>query len=262
MIKYSCIKFIDDIKPIQNILMEAEMLRVGICDEDERFVVKLEHDLIEYAQKENILIEVDILKNSKELFNIIENDGLFNILFLDVELEKNAGIKIGKKIRSNIKNEIMQIIFVSSKDDYAMSLFDIRPMNFLIKPVNNKKVNFVLNEYRRLYEFQNIYFKYNIGKREYQISNQCIVYFQSQGKKIRMVTLDGTENFYEKLSQVMQRLNSNYFFEIHKSYIVNMRYITRYQKDSITMVNGDIIPISRARQKTVEQKILGSDFKI
>lgn len=241
---------------IKNILLGEVMLRVGVCDEDEKFAVKLEHDLIKYAQKENILLDVDILSNSKELFKIIQNDGLFDILFLDVELEKNSGIEIGKKIRTNIKNEIMQIIFVSSKDDYAMCLFDIRPMNFLIKPVNYKKVNFIINEYRRLYKFQNVFFKYSIGKREYQINNEYIIYFQSQGKKIKMVTLDGVENFYEKLSQVTLRLNSNNFCEIHKSYVINMRYIAKYQKDNITMVNGDIIPISRTRQKAVEEKIL------
>lgn len=233
------------------------MLRVGICDGDEKFALELELNLLEYAQRENILIDVDILKNSRELFKIIKSDGLFDILFLDVELEKNYGIQVGKKIRFDIRNEMMQIIFVSSEDKYAMHLFDIRPMNFLIKPVNNNKINYILNEYRRLFQFQNVYFEYNIGKRNYKISNDFILYFQSQGKKIRMVTLDGMENFYEKLSQVLHRLNKNNFCEIHKSFVINLRYIAKYEKNSITMTNGDIIPISRSMQKNVEQKICG-----
>ncbi len=72
-----------------------------------------------------------------------------------------------------------------------------------------------------------------------------------------MVTLDGMENFYEKLSQVLHRLNKNNFCEIHKSFVINLRYIAKYEKNSITMTNGDIIPISRSMQKNVEQKICG-----
>ncbi len=233
------------------------MLRVGICDGNEKFAIKLESNILKYARREDILIDVDILKNSTELFKILKSDGLFDILFLDVELEKNYGIEVGKKIRLDIRNELMQIIFVSSEDKYAMNLFDIRPMNFLIKPVNNNKINYILNEYRRLFQFQNVYFEYIMGKRKCKISNNSILYFQSQGKKIRMVTMDGTKYFYEKLSQVSQRLNKSNFCEIHKSFVVNMRYIVKYEKNNITMKNGDILPISRSMQKNVEQKICG-----
>ena len=55
----------------------------------------------------------------------------------------------------------------------------------------------------------------------------------------------------------MVKIVKSNFCEIHKSFVVNMRYIVKYEKNNITMKNGDILPISRSMQKNVEQKICG-----
>lgn len=234
------------------------MVRVGICDDDKEFGLELENYLLQYAEKENIAIDTDLFVSSRELFQSIQNDGLLDILFLDIELDESTGIAIGKTIRSELKNETMQIVYVSSKEEYAMQLFDIRPMNFIVKPIEYSKVEYIMNEYKRLFKFHNTFFKYKIGKREYQINDRCILYFQSQGKKISMVTQDETREFYGKLSDICASLNACSFCEVHKSYVIYMEYVAEYQKDNITMLNGDIIPVSRAMRQHVSQKILGT----
>lgn len=232
------------------------MFRIGICDDDETFAIQLEEYIIQYAKTKNLLVDTQTFSNADDLFQNMEEEGLFEILFLDIQLNDTTGIDIGRKIRTSLKNEAMQIVYVSSKEGYAMQLFDIRPMNFLIKPVDYGKVVYILEEYDRLYNLQNKFFQYSIGKSQNRINERYIIYFQSQGRKIKMVTQNDSIEFYGKLSDVILQLNEHSFLNVHKSYVINTNYVVEYRKDSILMANGESIPISQSMKKHVKQKIL------
>ena len=232
------------------------MLRIGICDDDEIFLRELERELIEYVDGKNITTEIGLFPDAQLLLDALEMHGLFDILFLDIELKRDTGIEIGKKIRSDLKNEVMQIVFVSSKEQYAMQLFELRPMNFLIKPIDGRKVAYIMDEYNRLSGFQGHFFTYQKNKQEFKINEQCIIYFQSQGKKINILTQEGTKEFYGKLSDVSVGLSPHLFCRIHKSFIVNSRYVREFRPGEVEMVNTDIIPISQSMRIEVNQWLL------
>lgn len=59
------------------------------------------------------------------------------------------GVMVGQMIRSDLSNEVTQIVYVSAKESYAMKLFQNRPMDFLVKPVKEKDVEKVMEEYKR-----------------------------------------------------------------------------------------------------------------
>lgn len=236
------------------------MIKIAICDDNEQFNILLENLILKYAKSKGITVDIQTFLTPLKLFSNIEEEGLFDILFLDIELGFETGIEVGAKIRSNLKNETMQIVYVSAKEEYAIQLFDIRPMNFLVKPINYKKLAFVLDEYERLFGFKSRFFTYNIGKRQYKINENSILYFQSQGKKINMITHDGAEEFYGKLTDIIPQLNEQIFCVVHKSFIINMRYVLQYRSDNILMTNGAEIPISRSMKKSVKNKIIDNFF--
>lgn len=232
------------------------MLNIVICDDDEQFVTQLEGLISKYLKYNNFKADVQTFTKSQELIKYIQNEENLDLLFLDIELDGMTGIDIGKSLRSEFYNDSVQIVFISSKADYAIQLFDIRPLNFLVKPIEYSKVEYIMEEYNRLFKFQHNYFDYRIGKQTYQIDTQSILYFQSIGKKINMVTLMGKKEFYGKLSDVCTRINANSFCEVHKSYIINMRYVLEYCKDQVVMTNGDVIPVSRSMRDKLNEKII------
>ena len=61
------------------------------------------------------------------------------MLFLDIELITTDGIQVGKFIREELKNLETTIIYISSKSSYAMQLFQVQPLGFLIKPLEVEK---------------------------------------------------------------------------------------------------------------------------
>lgn len=232
------------------------VLRIGICDDDEQFTIQLERHVLAYAKRKGVHVETQTFLSPDKLFSNIDEDGLFDILFLDIELDDITGIDVGNRLRSDLKNEIMQIVFISANDEYALQLFNIRPMNFLVKPITYDKVSFIMDEYDRLFPASNRYFTYNIRKKKCRISFNCILYFQSQGKKVQMVTQDGTEEFYGKLSDVVLQLNEQVFCVVHKSFVVNLHYVIQHKSDSVIMANKVEIPISQSMKQNVTEKLL------
>lgn len=236
------------------------MLRIAICDDNEKFAEQLEDYIFEYTSNHSISADTFVFTSGEELIKNFSVESAYDLLFLDIELGETTGIELGKQIREKMKNETTQIVFVSSKENYAIQLFDIRPLNFLVKPVEYKKLEYVMDEYDRLYKFQHNYFEYNIGKQRFRVNEQSIIYFQSQGKKIQMITQEGDREFYGKLSDVLENLNEHSFISVHKSYVINMRHVSEYGRDSILMINGDWIPISRAMRNSISQKIIENEW--
>ena len=150
----------------------------------------------------------------------------FHLLFLDIEFKGINGVGVGKTIRDRFKNEMTQIVFVSIKENYAMQLFRIRPLDFLIKPVCRESVFHVMSEYRRLFDGGNTFFNYHIGKSIYSLAEDEIRYLMCEGKKVKMVTNEGIKEFYDTMSNVEKRISNDKFYIVHKSYIVNTKKIT------------------------------------
>ena len=133
------------------------MYRIGICDDEIEFCTEIEGFVQEYAEKEEITVETEIFTSGEVLFETINNGNTFELLFLDIELGGINGVEVGHRLREKVENEAMQIVYVSSKESYAMQLFQIRPFDFLTKPVNMEKISKVMSEYKRLFIDRNLF---------------------------------------------------------------------------------------------------------
>ena len=47
----------------------------------------------------------------------------------------------------DLRNEITQIVYVSALEEYAIQLFQNRPMDFLIKPIKQEDIDKIMNNY-------------------------------------------------------------------------------------------------------------------
>ena len=91
-----------------------------------------------------------------------------------------------------------------------------------------------------------------------KISN--ILYCQAQDNYCNMFTYTGKEILISKTLKLVSEelLTQEVFVRIHKSYLVNLNYITSYsrQDHNITLINGDIIPVSYRKNETLLSSIL------
>lgn len=83
-----------------------------------------------------------------------------------------------------------------------------------------------------------------------------IIYFQSTGRKVEIVTYDKRIDFYSSMDEIEKQLNKEIFWRIHKSYIINNRYIKEFSATEIELENAIKLPISRTYREEIKKKIL------
>lgn len=231
------------------------MYSIGICDDGENVCTSIENMLLAWAAKRNIQIETNVWYTGEGLKNYLETGSRPDILFLDIELLRMTGIEVGNYIRNQLDDRGMQIVYISGKASYARQLFKTQPLDFLVKPISQEQVFDTMETAVRIIQRKKERFGFQQGKEHFYVPMGDILYLGSQGRKIKVVTLKATFEFYGRLKEAAKGLSED-FIVIHQSYIVNREYVFRYAYETVELTDGTILSISPAKRKQVREKIL------
>ena len=231
-------------------------MQIAICDDDRIMCQQLEDMLADINNSVNEKLETDVFYTGEELCKFLFKGNYYDLIFLDIELCEINGVEVGKKIREEIEDETTQIVYISSKENYAMDLFEVRPLNFLIKPLTKDKIESEIIKSIKLSNRSNHYFKYKIGNVNFNVPIGDILYFESCGRKVNIILNDDVKSFYGKLSCVEEQLNVKNFIMIHKSYLINFNHVKEYTYDYVKISNNEILTISQKKRKDVREWLL------
>ena len=230
--------------------------RVAICDDEIVTCSDIEDLLIDYGSRKELAIVTEVFYSGDQLLSYLEKGERFDLIFLDIELENINGVEAGRILREEKDDNVTQVVYISSKENYCMQLFAVRPLHFLIKPIGSKEIESIMDLYIKLYGDKNVFFEYQVGKQTYRIAQKEILYFRSNARKIEMVTVNGEKEFYGRMQDVEKQLDRSRFWCVHKSYIINTQYISEYRFNQIILTSKDVIPVSQAYRSTVRNKIM------
>lgn len=236
-------------------ITRCDMYTIGICDDGENVCIAIEKMLLQYAKERNIRVDTNVWYSGEGLRDYLEAGNHLDILFLDIELFKMTGIEVGNYIRKQLDDMGMQIVYISGKASYAQQLFKTQPLDFLVKPILQAQINETMEMAVRIIKKKEERFEFQQGKEYYYVPMGDIVYFGSEGRKIKVVTMKSTFEFYGRLKEIAKRLSEE-FIVIHQSYIVNREYVFRYTYEMVELVDGTILTISLANRKLVRDRIL------
>lgn len=230
------------------------MLKIAICDDEIDICRTLENIVEEYLKIRNMRYDLDIFYSADSLFKYIEDGSLYDLLFLDIEMEGLSGIELGKILRDDMQNELTKIIYISWQNSYAMNLFKVRPVDFIIKPFTEYKIFDVLDTAVKLIDRESGYFMYHHSGEYGKVKLMDIMYFISSNRKITMHTLDGEIEFHGKLEALMKKVDKRYFWRIHKSYIVNYMHAKKFEYSRVTMNDDNVLSVSQKYRVDIRNK--------
>lgn len=229
------------------------MMRIAICDDMPAISAELE-DIVTDAQKHlNQIFKIEVFYSGESLINYIKSGNVFDLIFLDIELEDITGIVVGEFIRKELDDHITKIVYISSKNNYDRQLFEIQPLHFLSKPLDKEKIIDVIKLAIKVLEKENNLFTFKMGHRIYKIPIKEIIYFECLKREIKLVSVRETFHFYDTVKSILERLVNARFIQPHRSYIVNYDNILNIGKDEIEVCNGDVLPISRLKIKEIKE---------
>lgn len=220
-------------------------MRIAICD-DETDALDMLQSQLEHNGRINQIVKY---LSAQQLQDAIAEGECFDLIFMDIELNaaKN-GIDLAASVNKVCADT--QIVFVTGHPGCYYQQIFLKPVNlcgYLAKPTDPAVLEKLLQkamEAIRAREAQKLLIQRNGTIHSVLISK--IKYLESQGHQVTIYTADEKLVCYERLDKLMERLSRS-FFQCHKSYLVNMDFIRRIEKNSVLLKNDEEIPISKAK---------------
>jgi len=233
-------------------------LKIAILAGERSFCSVLETLLETISENLYMHLNIEPWYSGETLCNYLKKGNRFNVIFLEIELDCLNGIDVGRFIRDDLEDTETQIIYVSSKRNHAMQLFDTQPFSFLLKPLNPSDLSTVMRKLLKVIAIQNHFFEYQAGREIFKIPYNEIIYFKSDLHKIVIISKKQELYFYGKLKEIITLLPVN-FLSIHNSFIINKNYVSRYSLKYVVMSNNHILSISKKYQKIMQKKYMSTD---
>lgn len=217
-------------------------MNIGICDDEKICIDRMIECLDRIAKELMTQFEFKRFSSGEELLKSNEN---IDILFLDVEMDGISGIETMKLLEA--KENVKFIIFASSHSEYVFESFGAKTMGFLCKPVEYEKV---LKEVRKVIEKLNIKkqivpIEINVDGRNILISPEDIVYISGEKNYVKVATKDEQFLTYGNMKAWEEKLAQTAVIRIHKSYLVNLAYVSNIGE--VVSFSGlkDTLPVGR-----------------
>jgi two-component system LytT family response regulator len=212
-------------------------------------------------------------ENVKEAIYLI-NQHAPDLVFLDIEMPNGNGFTLF----DTIKSPQFETIFITAYEEYAIKAFRVAALDYLTKPVDyrqlrdsidklNNKRKIELKEQRIELLIQNIANKptefnkivlpdYN-GFTLVDVSN--ILFCKADGSYTEVYLIDGRVITTSRLLKSFEELLPNEtFFRIHRSYLVNLNLIKRFNKSEgfqVIMENNIVLDVSERNKKELVEKL-------
>jgi len=192
--------------------------------------------------------------NAIEAFNHISNHDI-DLVFLDINMPEISGISFAKSINSSIK-----VIFTTAYRDYAVEGFELKAVDYLLKPISFERLQKALHSYFEIYgntnettaaAFENSDFMFVRSERKMiKIDYEAIIYIESYSDYLKIHLEENIIVTRETISSIEAKLPKHQFLRIHRSYIISMKFIQSFTNEHIT-IHNQALPISRSYKKEV-----------
>ncbi|HIC31827.1 MAG TPA: response regulator transcription factor [Flavobacteriaceae bacterium] len=193
-----------------------------------------------------------------EAFNVI-NSNHIDLIFLDINMPEISGISFAKSINKNIK-----IIFTTAYRDYAVEGFELKAVDYLLKPISFERLLKAVNTYFEVYGVSNItknksltandFIFVRSDRRMIKIDFDAIIYVESYSDYIKIHLKNEIVVTRETISSIEAKLPKQFFIRIHRSFIVSVSNITSYTNDTVTLTDTELT-ISRSYKKEVLERL-------
>ncbi|NBK96659.1 MAG: response regulator transcription factor [Erysipelotrichia bacterium] len=221
----------------------AKTYRIAICDDHVEMMNTIKYKIESYfsTSKSNLLINT---YTSAEEFLISNQES--DYLFLDVEMHGMSGIDLKEFLQSKRNN--CGIIFVTSYEQYKDEAFGKNVIAYIDKN-DLDRIGEVLSKIERNdsdFDFL------KIGSTI--IDTKDILYLKANGGYVDIISHFKDYMFYGTLFDMHKKINNKHFVQIHRSYIVNLKYVENRAFNYVVLKSNNKLPISRKYKNQFEQR--------
>lgn len=217
------------------------MLRIAICDDNVLFAQQARNEIKQILQDNHVMHSLSVFQTGSSFIAA----GFFDIAFLDIEMDGTSGLETAQILREN--GSICRIVFLTSHKKYVFSAFDVSASHYLLKPIDTQKLETVLMKIVNELTAEKEYCcTIKCGTSIHRIPFSQIEFVEVFGRKLSLHTKQDIFTFNGRLDELAQAFPAS-FFRCHKSYLINLAMVVKYDKETAMLQNGESVPIARRK---------------
>jgi len=199
-----------------------------------------------YIEKVDILEIVAICSNAVETFNRL-NSSKIDLIFLDIKMPQITGMELMRSLTNPPK-----IILTTAFRDFAVESYEHGVVDYLLKPVSFERFLKAIGKLTlvqqpvslpvNLEENRQKYIFVKSNKTLVKVALDKILYIEGLKEYLQIVTSSEKIISYLSLAYMIEKLPSDRFIRVHRSYIISIDKIKSYSATEITLP-GKTIPI-------------------
>ncbi|MGJ8716535.1 MAG: LytR/AlgR family response regulator transcription factor [Maribacter stanieri] len=197
------------------------MLRVFIVDDEEAAHEGMELLLSAHSDVQ-IVAQATTVEEAKGLLLQCQPD----LVFLDIEMPQSQGFGL-----VDFLGEQTQVIFVTAHAEYAARAFDVKALDYLLKPVRASRLSESLDRVRSLFTSNNLLFStvslvLRDQRKEMVVDIDHVAAIQGQGDYTRFILVDSPALLVSySIGYYKKELPEALFFQVNRSLIVNLSQV-------------------------------------
>ncbi|HBI72781.1 MAG TPA: hypothetical protein DDY59_06280 [Lachnospiraceae bacterium] len=229
------------------------MINIAICDDEVPILEFVERKIDHFYLLRNITVNIMKFTNGSSFLDACRST-TFHLVFLDIEMPDLSGIEVVSKLRSVYDD--MEIVFLTSYENYVFESFQYRPLRFIRKSKIDSELEEALEAFQKIMDSEKNYYSFfttdgavlwRVDDIQYMEAFQHYIYIHRKDKSIKV---RGSLDKYEK------GFGTWGFIRIHKSYLVSYKHIYSINANEVILTDQKRLPLSRRRNEEVKEKFI------
>lgn len=218
-------------------------MNVLIYEDENIYIDKLRIVLSKYNMNLTVCSTADDFLNCSQLFDIA---------FVDIEVEGLDGLNAARILKTRAKNCI--VIAYTHYDGYAVNGYKYGIDRYILKTASieelSNEIDIIINEY---FKNNNKVQIVNNGI-HYNILLNDIVYIESCHNSLCIHLLEKDFTIRSTFSDLLDILNCEYIVRVHKGFAINLKNIFSVSKTQVVMINKEVVPIGKSYREDFENQ--------
>lgn len=239
--------------------MEVHVIRVAIVDDDEAIRFKLKQYIRDYEKTREEKFHISLFSDAADLVGPYKK--LYDIIFLDVQMERMDGFTAAEEVRK-VDKEVV-IIFVTNMSGYAIKGYKVDALSYVVKPVLYVDLAQQLDKaITRVSYNRTAFLLVTLNSEILRLDISKIAYMESIEHRVNIHMEHETVTIYNSLMKLENLVKDYHFSKCNSGYLVSLSHVESIDKDMV-VVGGDRLVISRSKKKsfmTALADFIGGEF--
>ena len=227
-------------------------VKIAVCDDsgaDVRMIAALTR---EWADARNTAVRISSFSSAEAFLFQWEEEKDFDLLLLDIEMEKMDGVTLARRIRK--ENEAVQIVFITGYMEYIAEGYEVAALHYLLKPIDARKFFAVLDRAMEKIARGERFLMLSTAEETVKVPLREIRYLDVRRN---YTTVHAKKDYTVKrtLSELSGSLDGC-FFRAGRSLTVNLEYIRRVTRTEMYLSDGTVLPMPAGQYDAINRAII------